>query len=234
MMSDTTTIIDGTQMPVSTNQAVLSHLPSTLQENNNNESALSTTAEDDDATVHTNNSNSFKQAWMSYNIKLLLASKQDTSDSALQHALLTILATIDQELGADTKIFDGNKQQVTDFKFQPVTIFRSKFPVSYSKAHQKHNRSPAAWVLFTLQTHRTLKNVRTHPAIAQELSKQECRIIHHQWPLEVTDNTSLGSLSGKHLLTNYRVPSKQHCPHSLRQKPKSTDAKFQSFKLHLQ
>jgi hypothetical protein len=97
---------------------------STLQETNNNESTLSATAEDDDdVTVQTSNSNSTKQAWMSFNIKLLLTSKQDTSDSALQHAMLTILATIDRELGADTKIFDGNKQQVTDFKFQPVTVF---------------------------------------------------------------------------------------------------------------
>jgi hypothetical protein len=152
------------------NQDVIANLPSTLQENNN-ESTLSDTAKaDDDVTVQPNNSNSFKQAWMSYNIKLLLTSKQDTSDSALQHAMLTILATIDRELGADTKIFDGNKQQVTDFEFQPVTIFQSKFPVSRSKAHQKHNRSAAAWVLFTLQTHRTLKNVRTHPTITQELS----------------------------------------------------------------
>jgi hypothetical protein len=106
--------------------------------------------------------------------------------------MLTILATIDQELGADTKIFDGNKQQVTDFKFQQVMIFRSKFPVSRSKAHQKHNRSAAAWVLFTLQTRQTLKNIRIHPTIAQQLSKQECRMIHHQWPLDVTGVTSIG------------------------------------------
>jgi hypothetical protein len=76
---------------------------------------------------------------VSYNIKLLLTSKQDTSDSALQHAMLTILKTIDREMGADVKIFDGAKQQVTDFQFQPVTTFRSSFPVSRSKAHQKHN-----------------------------------------------------------------------------------------------
>jgi hypothetical protein len=129
------------------------NLPSTLQENNNDCTLIASAEDDDDATVQTSNSNSTKQAWTSYNIKLvLLTSKQDTSDSALQHAMLTVLATIDQELGADTKIFDGNKQQVTDFKFQPVTIFRSKFPVSRSKAHQKHNRSAAAWVLFTFQT----------------------------------------------------------------------------------
>jgi hypothetical protein len=65
MMSDTTTTINGTQMPGSTNQAVLSHLPSTLQENNN-ESTLRATAEDDDnATVQTSNSNTTKQAWKS-------------------------------------------------------------------------------------------------------------------------------------------------------------------------
>jgi hypothetical protein len=67
----------------------------TLQENN--ESTLSDMAEeDDDATVQTSNSNSTKQAWMSYNIKLLFTNKHDTSDSALQHAMLTILETIDQ------------------------------------------------------------------------------------------------------------------------------------------
>jgi hypothetical protein len=70
---------------------------STLQETNNNESTSSATAEDDDdVTVQTSNSNSTKQAWMSFNIKLLLTSKQDTSDSALQHAMLTILALIDR------------------------------------------------------------------------------------------------------------------------------------------
>jgi hypothetical protein len=125
---------------------------STLQETNNIESTLSVAAEEvDDITVQTSNSNSTKQAWMSFNIKLLLTSKQETSDSALQYAMLAILAPIDRELGADTKIFDGNKQQVTDFKFQPATVFRSKFPVSCSKAHQKHNHSAAAWVLFTLE-----------------------------------------------------------------------------------
>jgi hypothetical protein len=60
---------------------------------------------------------------MSYNIKLLLTNKHDTSDSALQHAMSTILETMDRELGTDVKIFDGNKQQVTDFQFQPVTTF---------------------------------------------------------------------------------------------------------------
>jgi hypothetical protein len=43
--------------------------------------------DDDNATVQASNSNTTKQAWMSYNIKLLLTSKQDTSDSALQHAM---------------------------------------------------------------------------------------------------------------------------------------------------
>jgi hypothetical protein len=47
-------------------------------------------------------------------------------------------------------------------------------------------------VLFTLQTRQTLKNIRTHPTIAQELRQQECRRIHHQWPLNVTDVTSIG------------------------------------------
>jgi hypothetical protein len=143
---------------------------STLQVTNNGSTSSANAEDDDDVTVQTSNSNSTKQAWMSFNIKLLLTSKQDTSDSALQHAMLTILATIDRELGADTKIYDGNKQQVTDFKFQPVTVFRSKFPVSRSKAHQKHNRSATAWVLFTLQTRQTLKEIRTHPTIAQVLS----------------------------------------------------------------
>jgi hypothetical protein len=52
--------------PTDSNQDT--NLPSSLQENN--ESTLSDTAEeDDDATVQTSNSNSTKQAWMSYNIK---------------------------------------------------------------------------------------------------------------------------------------------------------------------
>jgi hypothetical protein len=108
-------------MPGSTTQAVVSNLPSTLQ-GSYNESTLSTTAEDDDeATIQTSNSNTTKQAWKSYNIKLLLTSKHDTSDSALQHAMLTILETIDQEMGGNVKIFNGAKQQVTDFQVQSVT-----------------------------------------------------------------------------------------------------------------
>jgi hypothetical protein len=204
------------------------NFPSTLQANNNG-STPSATADDDvddDATVQTSNSNSTTQAWMSFNIKLLLTSKQDTSNNALQHAMLTILPTIDQELGADTKIFDGNKQQVTDFKFQPVTIFRSKFPVSRSKAHQKHNRSAAAWVLFTLQTRRTLRNIRTHPTIAQELNKQECRMIHHQWPFNVTDVTSIGFFIGE--TPTYKLSST--FKEEMRRKPTSTDATFQCSK----
>jgi hypothetical protein len=131
MMNDTTapTTTDGTQMPGSTTQAVVSNLPSTLQENNNG-STPSATADDaddadddDDATVQTSNSNSTKQAWTSYNIKLLLTSKQDTSDSALQHAMLMILETINREMGANVIFFDGVNQQVTDFQFQPATTF---------------------------------------------------------------------------------------------------------------
>jgi hypothetical protein len=143
---------------------------STLQENNNG-ITLSATAEDDDddATVQTSNSNPTKQGWMFYNIKLLLTNKHDTSDSALQHAMLTILETIDQEMGADVKIFDGTKHQVTDFQVQSAMTFRSKFPVSHNRAHQKHNRSAAAWVLFTVQTSQTLKDIRTHPPITQVL-----------------------------------------------------------------
>jgi hypothetical protein len=114
------------------NQDMIANLPSTLQANNN-ESILSTTAEDDDVvTVQTCNSNSTKQAWNSYNIKLLLQNKHNTSATALQHAMLAILETMDQDLGTDAKIFDGNKQQLTDFQFQSITTFRSKFPVSRS------------------------------------------------------------------------------------------------------
>jgi hypothetical protein len=194
-MSDTTTTIDGIQMPGYTNQDAIANLPSTLQ--GNQEERTLTDEEDDDAAVQTSNSNTTKQAWMSYNIKLLLTSKQDTSDIALQHAMLTILESIDREMGADVKIFDGAKQQVTEFQFQPVTTFRSNFPVSRSKAHQKHNRSATAWVLFTVQTRQTLKDIRTHPTIAQVLRRQQCRMIHHQWPLDVTDATSIGFFVGE-------------------------------------
>jgi hypothetical protein len=49
-----------------TNRNQDANLPPTLPTANSNESTLSATAEeDDDATVQTNNSNSFKQAWMS-------------------------------------------------------------------------------------------------------------------------------------------------------------------------
>jgi hypothetical protein len=185
------------------NQDAIANLPS---ETNNNESTLSDTAEDDDdVTVQTSNSNSTKQAWKSYNIKLLLTNKHDTSNSALQHAMLMILETIDRELGTDVKIFDGNKQQVTDFQFQSVTKFRSKFPVSRSKAHKKHNHSATAWVLFTVQTRQTLKDIRTHPTIAQVLSPQQCRMINHQWPLDVTDVTSIGFFIGE--TPNYKLSS---------------------------
>jgi hypothetical protein len=82
-----------------------------------------TTTIDGNQDAIASNSNSTKPAWKSYNIKLLLTSKHDTSDSALQHAMLTILETIDREMGTDVKIFDGNKQQVTDFQVQSVTTF---------------------------------------------------------------------------------------------------------------
>jgi hypothetical protein len=166
-----TTSTDGTPMPGSTNPTVVSNLPSTLQENNNDRNTLSATAEDDDddATVQTSNSNPTKQEWISYNIKLLLTNKHDTSDSALHHATLTILETIDREMGADVKIFDGVNQQVTDFQVQSATTFRSKFPVSRSRAHQKYNRSATAWALFTVQTRQTLKDIRTHPILTQQV-----------------------------------------------------------------
>jgi hypothetical protein len=138
------------------------NLPTTLVQDTNKVSTPSATVDDDvddDATVQTSNSNSTKQTWMSFNIKLLLTSKQDTSDNALQYAMLSVLETIDREVGNDVKIFDGNKQQVTEFQFQAVTTFRSTFPVSRRKAHQKHNRSATAWVLFTLQTRLTLKSI---------------------------------------------------------------------------
>jgi hypothetical protein len=94
--------MDPTDYMMIGNQDAIAHFPSTLQENN--DSTLSATArDDDDATVQTSNSNSTKQAWKSYNIKLLLTNKQDTSDSALQHAMLTILATIDRELETNSK-----------------------------------------------------------------------------------------------------------------------------------
>jgi hypothetical protein len=99
------------------------NLPSTLQEHNNVSTLRATAEDDDDVTVQTSNSTKPKQAWKSYNIKLLLTSKQDTSDSALQHAMLTILETMDRELGIDVKIFDRNKQQLTDFQFQSVMTF---------------------------------------------------------------------------------------------------------------
>jgi hypothetical protein len=101
------------------------NFPSTVQANNNGSTPDATADDDidDDATVQTSNSNSTKQAWMSFNIKLLLTSKQDTSNNALQYAMLSVLETIDKEVGNHVKIFDGNKQQVIDFQFQEVTTF---------------------------------------------------------------------------------------------------------------
>jgi hypothetical protein len=109
--------------------------------------------------------------------------------------MLMIVETIDQEMGTD-----GGKQQVTDFQVQSVTAFRTKFPVSRSKAHQKHNRSAAtAWVLFTVQPCQTLKDIRTHPSITPLVRRLQCRMIHHQWPLDVTDVTSFYLQTFKHL-----------------------------------
>jgi hypothetical protein len=99
-----------------------------------------------------------------------------------------ILETINREMGADVKIFDAAKHQVTDFQVQSATAFRSKFPVSCGRAHQKHNRSATAWAL----TRQTLKDISTHPTISQVLSSRHCRLIHHQWPLDVTNTTSVG------------------------------------------
>jgi hypothetical protein len=47
-----------------------------------------------------------------------------------------------------------------------------------------------------VQTRQTLKDIRTHPTITQVLSSQNCRLIHHQWPLDVTDTTSVGFFVG--------------------------------------
>jgi hypothetical protein len=111
-------------------------------------------------------------------------------------AVCTVSASSDREMGANFKIFDAAKQQVTDFQVQSATTFRSKFPVSRSRAHQKHNHSATAWVLFTVQTHQTLKDIRTHPTITQVLRSQNCRMIQHHWPLDVTDTTSVGFFVG--------------------------------------
>jgi hypothetical protein len=56
----------------STNQDTIANLPSTLEENNNGSTLSATAEDDDDATVQTSNSNPTKQAWKSYNVKLLL------------------------------------------------------------------------------------------------------------------------------------------------------------------
>jgi hypothetical protein len=122
-----TTPIDGTPMPGSTNPTVVSNLPSTLQENNNG-STLSTTAEeDDDVTVQTSNSNPTKQqGWISYNIKLLLTNKHGTSDSALQHAMLTILETIDRANG-------GRRQ---NFRWSPTASKRFPSPTTFNISSQ--------------------------------------------------------------------------------------------------
>jgi hypothetical protein len=47
-------------------------LPSTLQGNNDESTLIATAKDDDDVTVQTSNSTKPKQAWKSYNIKLLL------------------------------------------------------------------------------------------------------------------------------------------------------------------
>jgi hypothetical protein len=49
----------------------------------------------------------------------------------------------------------------------------------------------------TVQTRQTLKDIRTHPTIAQVLSCQQCRMIHHQWPLDVTAVMSIGFFIGE-------------------------------------
>jgi hypothetical protein len=159
---------------------------------NNNGITLSATAEDDDddSTVQTSNSNPTKQGWMFNNIKLLLTNKHNTSNS---------------EMGGDSKIFNGAKQQVTEFQVQSVTTFRSNFPISRSNAHQKHNHSATAWVLFKEQTRQTLKDIRAHPTITQVLHCRQCRMIHHQWPLHVTDVMLIKFLVGE--TPTYKLPS---------------------------
>jgi hypothetical protein len=134
-------------------------------------------------------------------------------------------------MGADVKFFDGTKQPVTDFQVQSVTTFPSNFPVSRGKAHQKHNRSATAWVLFTVQTCQTLKDIQTHPTITQVLRRRQCRMIHHQWPLDITDVTSIGFFVGE--TPTYKLSSTfgdTLQTLSLPRKPTSNDRKFQSFK----
>jgi hypothetical protein len=71
---------------------------------------------------------STKQAWKSYNIKLLLMSKHDTLDSVLQHALLTILETIEQEMGTDVNFFLWN--ETTSGRFSSSISYDNSIQIS--------------------------------------------------------------------------------------------------------
>jgi hypothetical protein len=51
--------------------------------------------------------------------------------------------------------------------------------------------------MFTVQTRQPLKDIWTHPTIAQVLCRQQRRKIHHHWPLDVTDVTSIGFFVGE-------------------------------------
>jgi hypothetical protein len=48
-----------------------------------------------------------------------------------------------------------------------------------------------------VQTHQTLKDIWTHSTIAQVLRSRQYKKIHHQWPLDVTDVTSIGFFVGE-------------------------------------
>jgi hypothetical protein len=150
-----------------------------------------TNGDDDDPSVLTPNSK-VNLPWMEYNIKLLMTNKQGNSDLDLQYATMDVLHYISYAFGSDVCILDGTGKPMSDFAIQATSTFRSKFHVGRSKGNSNYMRSPTAWLIFTLQSNAPLKDIRRHPQVSATLSRVSCKLIHHQWSVDMVNTTSLG------------------------------------------
>jgi hypothetical protein len=121
-----------------------------------------------------------------------MTTKQDNSDSELQQATMTVLHQISEDFGSDVCILDGTGNPMTDFKIQAISTFLSRFHVGRNKGNPKYKRSPPAWLIFTIQSTAPLKDICRHPRVSRVLAQRSCRLIHHQWLVDMVDTVSLG------------------------------------------
>jgi hypothetical protein len=92
---------------------------------------------------------------------------------------MAVFHEISQPFGSDVCILDGIGNQMSEFKIQGTTTFRSKFHVNRNKGNSKYKQFPTAWLIFTLQTTVPLNDIHSHPNVSATLSHLSCKLIHH-------------------------------------------------------